>query len=180
MRSRPLIAIPIAAVAAASLLAAGCAGRSATSAATATRTGVLAYSHCMRSHRVSNFPDPDSSGEIPKDKVVPLVSSPRFQVAQRACQHLMPNGGLAPQETAQQTRTRLADALSFANCMRSHGLTRFPDPTAQGDLPVEMVQAQGIDVHSPAFLQAVRACLSASHGALTPAKVSAALNNAGS
>ena len=44
-------------------------------------------------------------------------------------------------------------------CMRSHGVGRFPDPTAQGQLTVEMVQAQGIDVHSPAVLQAVQACL---------------------
>jgi hypothetical protein len=63
--------------------------------------------------------------------------------------------------------------------MRSHGVTRFPDPTAQGDLSVAMVQAQGIDVHSPAFLRVVQACLPASHGALTPAGVREALNNAG-
>jgi hypothetical protein len=58
-------------------------------------------------------------------------------------------------------------------------VTRFPDPKAQGGLTVEMVQAQGIDVHSPAFLRVVHACLPASHGALTPAKVREALNNAG-
>ena len=63
--------------------------------------------------------------------------------------------------------------------MRSHGLSRFPDPSAQGQLTVEMVQAQGIDVHSPAVLRVVQACLPASRGALTPAKVRAALNNAG-
>jgi predicted dinucleotide-utilizing enzyme len=101
-------------------------------------------------------------------------------VAARACNHLLPNGGSDSQETAQQKRTRLADGRSFARCMRSHGLTRFPDPTAQGDLSVEMVQAQGIDVHSPAVLRVVQACLPASHGALTPAKVREALNNAGS
>jgi hypothetical protein len=133
----------------------------------------------MRSHGVSNFPDPNRGGEIPKERLRPLVSSPLFHVAQTACQHLMPNGGLGPQETAQQMRTRLADALSFARCMRNHGVTRFPDPTAQGDLSVEMVQVQGIDVRSPAVLQVVHACLPASHGALTAAKVRAALNNAG-
>ena len=63
--------------------------------------------------------------------------------------------------------------------MRGHGVSRFPDPTTQGQLTVEMVQAQGIDLHSPAVLQAVQACLPASHGLLTPAKVSAALNKAG-
>jgi hypothetical protein len=63
--------------------------------------------------------------------------------------------------------------------MRNRGVTGFPDPTAQGDLSVEMVQAQGIGVHSPAVLRVVQDCLPASHGGLTAAKVRAAINNAG-
>jgi hypothetical protein len=63
--------------------------------------------------------------------------------------------------------------------MRSHGVARFPDPTARGDLSVEMVQAQGIDVHSAAVLRVVQTCLPASHGALTAAKVEEAIKNAG-
>jgi hypothetical protein len=59
--------------------------------------------------------------------------------------------------------------------MRSHGVGRFPDPTAQGQLTVEMVQAQGIDIHSTNVLHVVQTCLPASHGALTPAKVRRAL-----
>lgn len=133
----------------------------------------------MRSHGVPNFPDPTSSQGIPKDKIVPLVGTPQFQVAQRTCKDALPAGGLGPQATAGQTRTRVADALSFARCMRGHGVSTFPDPTAQGQLSVQMVQAQGIDVRSPAVLQAVQACLPASHGALTAAKVREALNNAG-
>ena len=97
----------------------------------------------------------------------------------RTCHHLLPSGGAGSAESAQQTRTRVADGLSFARCMRGHGVSRFPDPTAQGQLTVAMVQAQGIDIHSPAVLQAVQACLPASHGMLTPAKVREALNNAG-
>ena len=97
-----------------------------------------------------------------------------------ACNHLLPtNGSSASQETAAQQRTQLADGLSFAKCMRSHGVGRFPDPTAQGQLTVEMVQAQGIDVHSAAVLHVVQTCLPASHGALTPAKIAEALKNSG-
>jgi hypothetical protein len=166
-------------IVAVSLLVAGCGGGSSTTAATTAQSGLVAYSHCMRAHGVTNFPDPDSSGGIPKEKIVPLVNSPQFGVAQSDCERLMPSGGLGPPETAQQARTRLADALSFARCMRSRGVTRFPDPTARGDLSVSMVQAQGIDVRSPAVLQAVQSCLPASHGALTPAKVREALRNAG-
>jgi hypothetical protein len=109
------------------------------------------------------------------------ATSPKFHAAMAACNHLLPNrGGSEPQESAQQQRKQLADALSFAKCMRSHGVSRFPDPTAQGQLTVEMVQAAGIDVHSPTVLRVVQACLPASHGALTPAKVREALANASS
>jgi hypothetical protein len=179
----------VVAVAAFSLLAAGCGGggspqvanvATSTTAATTTtaQNGLLAFSQCMRSNGMPNFPDPQRfvGGNV-KLTIHQLAPS---QAALNACDHLLPtNGGNGTQETAQQQRTRLADGLSFARCMRSHGVSRFPDPTAQGDLTVEMVQAQGIDVHSPAVLHAVQGCLPASHGALTPAKVREALNRAG-
>jgi hypothetical protein len=189
---RPLILATVLAVVAFSLLVAGCGGSgspgvasvaSSTTAAatTTTRNGAVAFSRCMRSNGVPTFPD---LATIPSRTVKETVqqlaaNNPRFPAAQRVCNHLLPSGGSGPQQPARQTRTRLADELSFARCMRSHGVTRFPDPTAQSGLTVEMVQAQGIDVHSPAVLRVVQACLPASHGALTPAKVREALNHAG-
>jgi hypothetical protein len=132
----------------------------------------------MRSNGVPNFPDPQHfAGGNVKLTIHQLAPS---QAALSACSHLLPtNGGSGSQETAQQQRTQLADELSFARCMRSHGVSRFPDPTAQGGPSVEMVRAAGIDVRSPQVLRVVQACLPASHGALTPAKVREALNNAG-
>jgi hypothetical protein len=193
MRCRhPLILTAVVAVAALALLAAGCGGggsqgvasvaSSATAATPTTQNAALAFARCMRSHGVPSFPDPSSSGEFDKAKLRQILgtSESRVRAIQRPCFHLLPEGGPGPRETAQQTQTRLADELSFARCMRSHGVTRFPDPTAQGELTVEMVQAQGIDVRAPAVLRVVGACLPASHGALTPAKVREALNNAGS
>jgi len=191
----PLVLASVVAVAGLSLLAAGCGGggsrgvasvaSSTTATTTTTQNGAAAavpFSSCMRSHGVPNFPDPSAiDPRAFKATAVHLAASnPRFGAAARACNHLLPSRGSEPQETAQQRRTRLADGLSFARCMRSHGVTRFPDPTAQGDLSVEMVQAQGIDVHSPAVLRVVQTCLPASHGALTPAKVREALSSAGS
>jgi hypothetical protein len=182
---RPLILASAAVVVAAafSLLAAACGGggsagvasvaSSTTAATTTTPARGLAFPRCMRTNGVPNFPD------VGKPTPQQLgVSEHQFDAAVSACQQLLPHGGVA-QETAQQKRTRLVDELSFARCMRSHGVGRFPDPTAQGDLSVEKVQAAGIDVHSPVVLRVVQACLPASHGALTPAKVRAALNNAG-
>jgi hypothetical protein len=194
MRHRRLLVIgPVVAAAAFALLAAGCGGGASTagvaSVATSTtagttttpQNGLAAFSACMRSHGVANFPDPDGSGEIPKIHVVAAAQANphKFNAAQTACIHLVPSGSLGRQETAQQKRVQLADELSFAKCMRSRGVARFPDPTAQGQLSVEMVQAQGIDVHAPAVLHVVQACLPASHGALTAAKVEQALHDAG-
>ena len=186
-----LILTSVAAVAAFSLLAAGCGSggssgvasvaSTTTAATTTTQNGLLAFSQCMRSNGMPNFPDPQRfvGGNVKLTLHQLGSSSPQFQAAMNACNHLLPtNGGSGSQQTVQQQRTQLADELSFARCMRSHGVARFPDPTAQGDLSVELVQAQGIDVHSPAVLHVVQACLPASHGALTPAKVREALNNA--
>jgi hypothetical protein len=195
MLSRRLLILgSIVGSAALALLATGCGGGGSASpqvaiVATSTTTittaagqsGLVAYAHCMRTHGVTGFPDPDSTGGIPKLQVVDARqrNPSRFDAADNACRSLLPNESLAPQETPQQQRVRLADGLSFARCMRSHGLTNFPDPTAQGQLTVEMVEAQGIDVHSPSVLRVVQTCLPASHGALTPAKVREAINNAG-
>jgi hypothetical protein len=189
---RPLIVASAVAVAAFSLLAAGCGGGaspgiatvvSSTTAATTTtaQIGLVAFSQCMRSNGMPSFPDPQHfvGGNVKLTIHQLGPSSPHFQAAMNACNHLLPtNGGSGPQETALQLRTQIADGLSFAGCMRSHGVARFPDPTAQGQLSVEMVQAQGIDVRSPSVLQAIQACLPASHGFLTPAKVRAALSRA--
>jgi hypothetical protein len=52
---------------------------------------MLAYSRCMRSHGVPNFPDPDSSRQIPKESVQQLkVSDSRLESAQEACLRLWP------------------------------------------------------------------------------------------
>jgi len=190
-RRRPLIASALASAAALSLLAAGCGGgssspgvatvASSTPSAATTQSGLVAYAHCMRSHGVTAFPDPGNTGQIPKLQVVAArqQNPSRFDAADSDCRRLLPNESLGTPETPQQQHARLVDALSFARCMRSHGVTRFPDPTSQGQLTVEMVQAQGIDVHSPAVLRVVQMCLPASHGALTPAKVREAIDNAG-
>ena len=53
----------------------------------------VAFSTCMRSHGVPNFPDPDSSGGIPKETLRQLgVSNSRYQAAVQACGHLVPGG----------------------------------------------------------------------------------------
>ena len=56
----------------------------------------LRYSQCMRAHGISDFPDPNSQGAI---QIQANAGSgldphnPRFQAANRACQHDLPGGG---------------------------------------------------------------------------------------
>ena len=180
MRSRrPLVPASAFAVAAVSVLAAGCGSGSSATARTTAQGGTVAYAHCMRSHGVPSFPDPTSSGEIPKDEVTPLVGSPQFATADTACQHLVPATGLGPSQTAAQARTPRADGLAFARCMRSHGFASFPDPTAGGQLTPEMVTEAGINLHQPAVLQTGDACVSVTHGFITKANIARAVNGTG-
>jgi hypothetical protein len=164
------------------LLAAGCGGggspgvasvasSTTTAAPTSQNATALAFGRCMRSHGVPNFP---TFGKPTPQQLG--ISQTQFQAAANDCSHLLPNGGVSQQP---QSRTRLADELSFAKCMRSHGVANFPDPTPQAGLTVEMVQAHGIDVHSPQVLHVVQVCIPASHGGLTIAKVKQAIQNAG-
>ena len=45
-------------------LLAGCGGGAQASSTTAFMSRAIAYSDCMRSHGVPDFPDPDSQGDI--------------------------------------------------------------------------------------------------------------------
>jgi hypothetical protein len=45
-------------------------------------------------------------------------------------------------------------ALRFSQCMRAHGVTNFPDPTAKGQSPT----SDHVNKRSPAFQTAVQAC----------------------
>jgi len=152
-RARPptsRIAAAIIATGALVVLAAACsspssAGGSPAAAGSATSSSAVAYSHCMRSHGEPNFPDPPSSGLVPKADPQELgVSSSQLQAAQRACQHLYPTNGGAlgaslrqceetgdcPQAMVQRV---VSDMRLLARCMRSHGVPNWPDPTVDSE-----------------------------------------------
>jgi hypothetical protein len=49
-------------------------------------------------------------------------------------------------------------ALAYASCMRTHGITNFPDPDSSGGFHVAAIRALGVDVTSPQFQAAATAC----------------------
>jgi hypothetical protein len=129
-----------------------------TTAAPAPRSGVPAqtplaqaeaYSQCMRSHGVPNFPDPvltpgggygyRTSGIDP--------NSAAFQGALQACKALP-----SPwQPTSQPLSPAQQQAwLTWAKCIRAHGVPNFPDPAFSG----RAVQISGAGGSSSPQLQA--------------------------
>jgi hypothetical protein len=130
------------------LLAAACSGTRSSAGSGASSAGgspatlsAVGYSRCMRSHGVLNFPDPDSSGTLPKADPTQLgVSGAQLQASRRACRHVLPvSGGAINAGSIQQcfmaddcsqalVQQVLNEERTFAQCMRSHGVPNWPDP----------------------------------------------------
>jgi hypothetical protein len=160
MTRRPALALAIVGVVGLTLLASACGGSSAAKVAQAdTTTGSNpsaaddpnAYSKCMRSHGVGNFPDPDSNNILKTQGID--RNSPTFQAAARACKSLAPT----PAPPAMQAQLQ-AQMLAFAKCMRSHGVPAFPDPQVEHGVP--QIPAGQIDPNSPIVKAAMVACRS--------------------
>jgi hypothetical protein len=163
MNPQPRV-IAIIAAAGLALLAAACGGNPGSTASTAgpgavasASTGV-AFTQCMHSHGVPDYPAPESNGQL--QKIVSGqqvgVSDAALRSAQTACQSLWP---YQPLTQAQQQQELTAD-LKFAQCMRSRGLPKFPDPTASGGRVVFVINASqdGFDPHSAQVLAKARQC----------------------
>jgi hypothetical protein len=81
------------------------------------------------------------------------MNSAQARSAARACQKLLPNGGTATE--AQQAQEQQA-ILKFAQCMRAHGVSKFPGPNSHGELVIS--PKVGVDPNSPQFKTADQSC----------------------
>ena len=132
---------------------------------------IIAFSHCMRTHGVPEFPEPsegrvllhssDHNGHV--TGVNP--QSAQFQAASKACAKLSPKGGKPP-SPAEQAKLQ-EKALQFSQCMRTHGVPNFPDPEFSrggGGVGIRIGGGKGgpsrIDLSSPQFQAAQKACQS--------------------
>jgi hypothetical protein len=188
---RAIILASVLAASAFALLAAGCGGggsaRVASVASSTTTTqgdssansspasvqgnSALAYSHCMRSNGVPNYPDPNSNGNLPKGSAQTFgVSTSQYQAAQQACRHLLRNGGSASLTQCLMTgdcpravvQPALEEGWKFAQCMRNHGVRNWPDPTIDSTgRPSFQVTKAGISIdatRSPQMLSKIADC----------------------
>jgi hypothetical protein len=149
-------------LAALALLAAACGGSNSPGATGGSQgnsasAGAVAYSACIRSHGVPNYPDPDPGGRLPKGNAQAFgVSDAQFQAAESACHDLLPSSdtnfdaaltqclgnGDCPPAVVQRA---LTEGRKFAQCMRAQGVSNWPDPTIDSmGRPSFQVAAAGI------------------------------------
>ena len=156
--ARPMLLTAV--LAGLALTVSGCGGSSSPGAGGSSATvftKFLAYSRCMRSHGISNFPDPTTS---PGGGIAIQVNggpgsdlnknNPTFKAANQACKSIEGGGTSGiPQQSSQ----KIAAEVKWARCMRSHGLPSFPDPNNQG-----VFDRSKFDESTPAFTSASTAC----------------------
>jgi len=94
------------------------------------------------------------------------------------------SSGTGPSSTSAQLptlQTMTAKALSYAQCMRSHGIQDFPDPTVQDNAHAKGVgfsMPGSIDTSSHQFKSAAKTCRTKTgFGVVSPAMIQAAMAN---
>jgi hypothetical protein len=124
---------------------------------------LVAFSRCVRSHGVPNFPDPQagaSNAKFPSAQQL-RVSSSQLNTAENACRHLLPVG-IDDQFPPAEVPLLLRSMLPFARCMRSHGVPNFPDPAVDSEgRPIFPLSTHGISLnysHSPRFTTVLGEC----------------------
>lgn len=152
-------------LAAVALTAAGCGSGGSKSSNGSTSQGTtkadsaqasgIAYAQCMRSHGVSNFPDnaisSSSGGGTEVNLPQGIANNPDYKSASQACQSQLPKGGNGGSSSA-----NTGAELTFANCMRSHGVPNFPEPSSSGGMKIS--SGNGVDPNSPTFKSAMQTC----------------------
>jgi hypothetical protein len=132
-------------------------GKTAATPTTAYVAKLRAYAKCMRAHGVE-MPDPqvDSNGGVhmgvgvrgnkSKAEVEAAVKS-----AKDACESLQPTD----EDRANAFATQIAKLRDLAKCMRAHGVTKFPDPAADGAISLSKA---GVDRNGSVYKAADKAC----------------------
>jgi hypothetical protein len=91
-------------------------------------TAMTKFAQCVRKHGFPKFPDPPySKGEL---NSLGLTTQRIGPLENGACHSDALAAGIV--ETRAELQQRLAAGLKVAECMRSHGVTNFPDPSSNG------------------------------------------------
>ena len=108
--------------------------------------------------RRAELPGPQQQRSVPKVSPQQLgVSSTVFLAAQNHCRYLLPNGGSGPSQT--QVQQIMSGMLKFAQCMRSHGVSNWPDPVIDAGGNPEFYLDGKINQNSPQIKSKIHECV---------------------
>ncbi|MFF5767296.1 hypothetical protein ACFY8F_32805 [Streptomyces tanashiensis] len=124
----------------------------------------MTYVRCMRGKGgVKEFPDPKLSGYLDWTKIDEL--SPTYPEVSKGGRNgvcVAEMTAASQQEPERDTQTEYESMLAHAQCMRSHGVSRFQNPTMSGGNVIPggdpNPASPSFDRDSPAYKQAVAAC----------------------
>ena len=135
------------------------------SSATQIHNESLTFARCARANGVPNFPDPPGNGSYGVKSFAQQsnghtmsingvsVNAPAFRTAMAECQQYLPQ---PPAPSASQLAKMRALMVTWAKCMRSHGLPHFGDPTITAD--GHRIMHGDFNIDSPAYRAARQAC----------------------
>ncbi|KAB2349138.1 hypothetical protein [Actinomadura rudentiformis] len=106
------------------------------------------YAKCMRANGIKEFPDPqtDPGGGVGFSMNLD-TDDPKYKAADGKCKSLLPAEPAANDPQARQ------DAVKLAGCMRSNGVSSFPDPDGNGTFHLK-----GVDREAPQYRTAMETC----------------------
>jgi hypothetical protein len=143
------------------LAVAACGGASRKSAPKSNSQFALA--RCMRTHGVSNFPDPRPGGgftvgSTPGSSTLIVdgitFDGPAFESAIKSCRFF--GGGTRPPPISAAQQQQM---IAKARCVRTHGVPNFPDPTfGPGGEGAGIKLGPGDNPQAPAVRRAFKAC----------------------
>lgn len=91
-----------------------------------------------------------------------------------ACGSSAPAGPGTGSDSANSTAANAQKAVKFAECMRSNGVSEFPDPGPSGSFTIDgVVNGSSLDPNGPAFKRAINACKGLEPAGFTGSKRSA-------
>jgi len=169
MRTPQIVVVAV--TCAAAIAACGSSNKGNGAAAAGQAASPVAFAACMREHGVPHYPDPSASGAGGGGGGVAVVpagvdtSAPAYKKATSSCGALLAASGARHPAGVQTTE----ETLRFSECMRAHGVTGFPDPTASPPPSLSGYSAvirrgvylaipDTINMASPTYKRAAAAC----------------------
>jgi hypothetical protein len=111
------------------------------------------FAQCMQEHGIDVTVSQDGKGG--SGIMIKGASKAKVDAATKACQKYAPGSGGSNRRPDPKA---LAQARRFAQCMRDHGVTDFPDPDPTGGIRVEGKKGSDLAPDNPTLQKAQKAC----------------------